>query len=604
MGHKVNPDIFRLGVSKTWVFQLRTNKNFIKNLFLFKFLKNLFMNYTIPLFDFSKRRNQKVNDKLVLRGEDQIVSSPFVKNNLLFSHVHFGLIKTKLHIESFFIDVGFKQTRRKNENIKRSNLLDVIEYKPWNPLYYKTSLLGRFNRRKIKIKTRNKLKKALSSRIFRFVSKSSKIYRLKSIKRLSKSLYFFIRNYNPKYNKLLHQYLDTKYKIYLKRIVKRQNNRRKIFFLKLYRRKKKKKFYKSKYSFDFIRYNFIRTKLITSRHKNFKKEYKRFENLFFVKQRRTRQQKRIIQRKGIRKLRKTKRLNPVIKYKYKYRVLTNGYRKVSLRRLITIISKSYYTSFEALSFRRSIPKNPLYVYDIAVPNEKVYIFYQNYKNLLLLKYFIRSAKYLQFFSLKKKIFFSQNLICLLMNFFGLVNSNILTKKMYLLLQNMVFYTLSFSFFNFLHFKKKFFSKFVFFKGVSKTIYRSVIELTKNNKLNFNVVGQNKFRFNSSLVLNYILIKLGQYFTIHEIVNPLSFYIKSLTSISGYKILITGRLTRKERAAVMIRSGKRMPLSTIKANIDYSAGFKIMKFGLVGIKVYLLLNKSTLLNLYKFQYNYN
>ena len=192
MGHKVNPDIFRLGVSKTWIFQLRTNKNFIKNLFLFKFLKNLFMNYTIPLFDFNKRRNQKINDKLVLRGEDQIVSSPFVKNNLLFSHVYFGLVKNILHIESFFIDVAFKQPRKKNETVRRSNLLDVVEYKPWNSLFYKTSLIGRFNRRKTKTKTktRSKLKKAFNNRVFRFIGKNSNLYKYKSIKRLSKDFFF------------------------------------------------------------------------------------------------------------------------------------------------------------------------------------------------------------------------------------------------------------------------------------------------------------------------------------------------------------------------------------------------------------------------------
>ena len=47
----------------------------------------------------------------------------------------------------------------------------------------------------------------------------------------------------------------------------------------------------------------------------------------------------------------------------------------------------------------------------------------------------------------------------------------------------------------------------------------------------------------------------------------------------------------------------MPLSTISAPIDYSAGYKIMKFGLVGIKVYLLINPSSVLNLYRFSYTY-
>ena len=368
--------------------------------------------------------------------------------------------------------------------------------------------------------------------------------------------------------------------------------------MRLFRKKKKK------FLLNFEKLTFLKKKKIFYRHRKFKKEIKRYKRLFFVKRKKNYFFRKINQRKGTRKLRKFRRFNYRILYKYKFRKLNKGYRRVTLRKLMKIVSKSYYTSIEASSIRRSLPKNPLYFYDIAISNEKYYNFDKIYKNLLLLKYFLRTVKFLKFFSIKKKIFFSQNLICLLMNFFSLANSSILTKKMYLLFQSLVFYTLSFSFFNFIHFKKKFFSKFVFFKGVSKTIYRSVIELTENKKLLYNAVGQNKFRFNSSLVLNYILIKLGQYFTIHEIVNPLSFYIKSLTSISGYKILITGRLTRKERAAVMIRSGKRMPLSTIKANVDYSAGFKIMKFGLVGIKVYLLLNRSSLLNLYKFQYDYN
>ena len=606
MGHKVNPDIFRLGVSKTWVFQFRTNKNFIKNLFLFKFLRNLFMNYTIPFFDFNNRRNQKINDKLILRGEDQLVASPFVKNNLLFSHVFYGLLKNKVYIESFFIDVSFKQQRKKTENIKRSQLLDISEFKPWNSHFYKTSVVGRLDRKNKKYQT--KLKKIFGNRVFKFIGRKSKDLKIKPIKKLSKNFYSFIRSINYKHHRELKRFLNLNYKVYAKRIpIKKRFKgkiRRKIYSLRVFRIKKKRVSFTAKTAFEFFKFKILGRGFLNTRQKNFKKNFEYMKTLFFMKKRLARRLKRIRQRLGLRYMRKSRKFNFDIKYKYKYRSEQLGYKKIILPKLLSIASTSYFASREVLAYKRGFPKNPFYVFDFAISNEKLYTFYANYKNLKLLKYFIRTLKYLKFFSLKKKIFFSQNLISLLMNFLGLVNSTVLTKKMYLLLQGLIFYTLSFSFFNFLNFKKNFFSRFVFFKGVSKTVYRSIIDLTNNNKMNFSVVGQNKFRFNSSLVLNYILIKLSQYFTIHEIVNPLSYYIKGLTSIAGYKILITGRLTRKERAAVMIRSGKRMPLSTIKANIDYSAGFKIMKFGLVGIKVYLLLNPSTLLNLYKFQYNYN
>ena len=55
----------------------------------------------------------------------------------MFSHVYFGLIKDRLYVESFFIDVAFKQERKRIEVVKKSPFRDYVEYKPWNSFFYK-----------------------------------------------------------------------------------------------------------------------------------------------------------------------------------------------------------------------------------------------------------------------------------------------------------------------------------------------------------------------------------------------------------------------------------------------------------------------------------
>ena len=52
----------------------------------------------------------------------------------------------------------------------------------------------------------------------------------------------------------------------------------------------------------------------------------------------------------------------------------------------------------------------------------------------------------------------------------------------------------------------------------------------------------------------------------------------------------GRLTRKERAAYIIRSHRSVNLSTYSVKVDYAAGHKIMRFGDVGLKIFLVMRQ--------------
>ena len=87
-------------------------------------------------------------------------------------------------------------------------------------------------------------------------------------------------------------------------------------------------------------------------------------------------------------------------------------------------------------------------------------------------------------------------------------------------------------------------------------------------------------------MKFILFQLRAFFTIEEIFRTLLKDLQSNSNIKGYRIVVAGRLTRKERAAYMIKQTKNMPLGTKVVFIDYAADFVALRFGLVGVKVWL------------------
>jgi hypothetical protein len=106
---------------------------------------------------------------------------------------------------------------------------------------------------------------------------------------------------------------------------------------------------------------------------------------------------------------------------------------------------------------------------------------------------------------------------------------------------------------------------------------------------------------AQFLVNYIIVKLSQYFTIHPVINPIIRRLERLEYIDGFRFIISGRLTRRQRAAYIVRAHSAMPLAKHDALVDYAFDYKIMKFGVVGIKVLLLISKSRPPAYYFFEY---
>ena len=415
MGHKVNPDIFRLGITKTWSYQLRTNRNFIKNLFLFRMLKNLFVNYNIPLFTFKKHRNVKFNDKLILKGEQQLVRSPFVSKNILFSNVIFGMLNKDIYIESYFIDANMKQQTRKVFNPSNQLIQRAKEYQHWEPGFYKKKMFNNLFFRKKKLYynliPRDKYKMIFCSRKFRKLARKSKIFVVKPTRTLSKHFYFFSKNYNWKYNRSLDNFL----------------NKRRVT-------KKRRKFRYDNKSFRFPFYQdffFLR---------------KRYCNLFFYQRKIKRYFYRFRSRfaRPLRYLRKRKYFRLKRDPHYQSRRYYSNKRK--LLKIRHLAKKTAGSLSKVYLKKKSLPKTPLKLFNNIYKQR--HFFYNVYHNLKVLKYFIRVLKFSRFFGIKKRIFYFHNLISLLLNFMGVAKKTIISKKFFVIIQTLIYYSYSLSFFNF------------------------------------------------------------------------------------------------------------------------------------------------------------
>jgi hypothetical protein len=84
MGHKVNPNIYRLGITLDWKYQLR--EPLLANIYLSKLTKNLITQYSVPYNTYNVRRSQTLDDT---SDETIIQSNPiyFLTNNFIFSHL-------------------------------------------------------------------------------------------------------------------------------------------------------------------------------------------------------------------------------------------------------------------------------------------------------------------------------------------------------------------------------------------------------------------------------------------------------------------------------------------------------------------------------------
>jgi hypothetical protein len=217
-----------------------------------------------------------------------------------------------------------------------------------------------------------------------------------------------------------------------------------------------------------------------------------------------------------------------------------------------------------------------------------------------LRFLLRFVKYINTSFSKKRIFLLNLLIVSATTLIYFLKedrspySRMISRRLWLFV---VICNINLTSFKYLHLR---YNKLLFnrrlrlFKLYSKiltfTLYKAMFIAT-DRRVIIKFFGLHNRNVNAHLLLNYFMVKLGQYFALGSIMNPLIRRLKRLDMVAGFRFVFAGRLTRKERASCIVENSKSMPLSTLKASVDYAFGFKIMKYGVVGIKVYVLLKDN-------------
>ena len=221
---------------------------------------------------------------------------------------------------------------------------------------------------------------------------------------------------------------------------------------------------------------------------------------------------------------------------------------------------------------------------------------------------LRLSSKIHLFNKTKKIFFITVWINLLLGLFSILKKagyRTMAKRLYIVLQILNLAIYSFKIKNYKFFNMMFLQRYYLFKAFSRTLNNSIKSMIPSiDKVNtiFNAMKEKEVR--SSLLTNLIIVKLEQYYTINSIVFPITNWLKRHNNVLGFRIIVSGRLTRRERASHIIKSYKAMPLSSYEHRVDYHQDIKIMKFGMVGIKIYLFVKPRNRYHYYWLKFSHN
>nr|QWK42152.1 ribosomal protein S3 [Pseudochorda nagaii] len=131
-------------------------------------------------------------------------------------------------------------------------------------------------------------------------------------------------------------------------------------------------------------------------------------------------------------------------------------------------------------------------------------------------------------------------------------------------------------------------------GKSGSLLRTLDEelslLLKNTKVLINIVEITKPYTEASILVDVLVKKLEERVSFRKCIREILRRYRTEDELKGIKVQIAGRLNGAEIARTeWVREG-RVPLQTLRANIDYSYKVAQTTYGILGIKIWLFKNE--------------
>lgn len=124
----------------------------------------------------------------------------------------------------------------------------------------------------------------------------------------------------------------------------------------------------------------------------------------------------------------------------------------------------------------------------------------------------------------------------------------------------------------------------------RTLDQELSALLKNKKVLINIVEITKPYTEASILVDVLVKKLEERVSFRKCIREILRRYRTEDELKGIKVQIAGRLNGAEIARTeWVREG-RVPLQTLRANIDYSYKVAQTTYGILGIKIWLFKNE--------------
>jgi hypothetical protein len=234
---------------------------------------------------------------------------------------------------------------------------------------------------------------------------------------------------------------------------------------------------------------------------------------------------------------------------------------------------------------------PLFLYQFLFKYKYAFILPPAKNKFKLLKVFILGFSWILHGTLKMKLSFFSIFRQLLLSLF-LIPLFVPQFFMVKLINTLLLRELGYKHYYVYYFPKIMNGRFLLFRTAYSAIAATISTFDAIEGISCNFVGMHTKNTNAYLIANYICHKLGQYFYIKQILSPVMRDLKRQKFLKGFKIIVAGRLTRKERAAFLVRKRGSVTLSKNSAFIEQATQAKNLRFGMVGVKVWLMRKSDT------------
>lgn len=123
------------------------------------------------------------------------------------------------------------------------------------------------------------------------------------------------------------------------------------------------------------------------------------------------------------------------------------------------------------------------------------------------------------------------------------------------------------------------------EDLKKKIHKNFLKNYRPGNISFNIFEVDRPNLSSQIIIQSMILDLEKRMPFRKVMKQALSRVERAGAL-GIKIIVSGRLNGAEIAREEMLSWGKVPLQTIRADIDYARGFAQTTYGTIGVKVWI------------------